>query len=158
MGQGAGGGGARRLGAYLGLLRQLIGHQLQGAGLQQGHAIAGMAQQGSGFPIGSQPAAVGRGEGGLLRIGPGIQVEAQIEGQGLGEARLAGLGGPGEAEQQFGQLGGAWQGAEGVQTEPDLGLLELAQIAIGRLQPYLQSPVQQGGELQVLQQAGQAFP
>ena len=117
-----------------------------------------MAQEAARLGMVSQPGTVGGGKGGLLRVGPGVEIQPQVEGQGLGEARHSRLGGPGEAEQQFGQLCRHRQGAEGVQAEPDLGFLEFAEVAVRRLQPGFQILLGHGGQLQLLQQGAQPLP
>ena len=57
--------------------------------------------------------------------------------QGLGEAGLCRQRTAGQTEQQLRQATGLRQGAEGVEPQADLGLLELAEVAIGSIKPAI---------------------
>ena len=91
---------------------------------------------------------------------PGVELQAQIQGERLGEPRPAALGGAGQAEEQFSQLLRFWQGAVGVQPQPDLRFLQLAQIAVGGIQSvvFSRSPPQGGREVELRQPALQLNP
>ena len=58
--------------------------------------------------------------------------------QGLGESGLPSQRTAGQTEQQLRQATGLRQGAEGVEPQADLGLLELAEVAIGGIEPAIE--------------------
>ena len=76
-------------------------------------------------------------QGRAVFIAPGVEAELQVLRQGLGEAGLRRQRTAGKAEQQLRQPIGLRQGAEGVEPQADLGLLELAEVAIGRIEPAI---------------------
>ena len=77
-------------------------------------------------------------QGRAVFIAPGVEAELQVLRQGLGEAGLRRQRTAGKAEQQLRQPIGLRQGAEGVEPQADLGLLELAEVAIGGIEPAIE--------------------
>ena len=73
----------------------------------------------------------------FLRVRPGVQLQAQILGERLGEPRQASLGGPREAQETFSELLGFRQGAVDVQAQPDLGFLQLTEVAVRDIEPVV---------------------
>ena len=76
-------------------------------------------------------------QGRAVFITPGVKAELEVLRQGLGEAGLSSQRTAGQTEQQLRQAPGLRQGAEGVEPQADLGLLELAEVAIGSIKPAI---------------------
>ena len=133
---------ADRHGWRAGVCRQGPLAELQGLLLQALRAITHAAG-------GVQQALIHRAEGLPLRIRPGVKIQPKVPGQGLGETGQPRLGRPGQAEQQFRQVRRPRQLAVAVQPQPDLGLLQFAQVAIGRIEAGVQVGLSAQGQLQI---------
>jgi hypothetical protein len=107
------------------------GAEGQGLLLKTGHAVPHPPGRGEGLLVGIHQRL-------LLRVGPGIKDQALVASECLGEAREPGLGRAGQAEQQFRQIRGIRQLPEAVQAQPNLGLLQLTEIAVCGIEACLE--------------------